>query len=297
MRSVRSAIAKYVRPVGETRGLDEALDQIRISQGIILGELNKKKEATRLTEFEYKVFSQWGEDGIIQHLIGTVPIETETFIEFGVQDFHESNCRYLLMRNNWSGFVIDGSTENMDRLRRAYFYWKYDLDAVDAFVTRENVNELLAKSGFGKNLGILSIDIDGNDYWVWEAINTFSPAITIVEYNAGFGADRAVTVPYKADFFRTAEHYSNLYYGASLPALCILGKRKGYCLVGCNSAGNNAFFVREDLKPAEMPALSAEQGFVRAKFRESRSADGALAFLTKDEEAEILRQLPLIVVE
>jgi hypothetical protein len=296
MGLLKSAVARYLGTGPVIPDLDEQLDQIRINHGVLLGELHEEKESNELRDYEYKVFSQWGEDGIIQRLIKVVPVESETFIEFGVQDFYESNCRYLLMRNNWSGFVIDGSAENMDRLRRSYFYWKYDLSAVDAFVTRENVNELLAKSGFGENLGILSIDIDGNDYWVWEAINTFSPAITIVEYNAGFGADRAATVPYKADFFRTAEHYSNLYYGASLPALCLLGKRKGYSFVGCNSAGNNAFFIREDLRPRDLPELTAKEGFVRSKFRESRSEDGTLAFLSKDEEAELLRRLPVVEV-
>jgi hypothetical protein len=276
--------------------LDQKLDQVKISQGMILSELRGTKNSRDLRDFEFKVFSQWGEDGIIQKLISQVGIKDKTFVEFGVEDFSESNCRYLLMKDNWSGFVIDGSAANVERLKHAYYYWRYDLRATSAFITKENINGLISQSGFGSDLGILSIDIDGNDYWVWEAIDTVSPAITIVEYNSGFGDDRAVTIPYKADFFRTSAHYTNLYYGASLPALCSLGKFKGYAFVGCNSAGNNAFFVREDLRPANLPELTAKEGFVRSKFRESRSADGTFAFLSKDEEAEILKQLPVVEV-
>jgi hypothetical protein len=277
--------------------LNEKLDQLKINQGILLNELHEGKTSQDLKDFEYKIFSQWGEDGIIQRLIKLIGVKPNSFIEFGVEDFSESNCRYLLMKDNWSGFVMDGSAANIDRLRNAYYFWRYDLKAKCAFITRENINALIAESGFGVEVGILSIDIDGNDYWVWEAINTVSPAIMIVEYNAGFGADRAVTVPYKADFFRTAEHYSSLYYGASLPALCSLGKRKGYSFVGCNSAGNNAFFVRQDLRPTGLPELTAKRGFVGAKFRESRAQNGSLAFLSKEEEAEVLRRLPLVEVE
>ena len=211
MKSLKSLITKKItNPVLSIPGLDEKLDQIRFNQGILLSELHSKKESVDLRDYEYKVFSQWGEDGIIQRLINEIPIETRTFIEFGVEDFSESNCRYLLMKDNWSGVRIDGSANNMNRLRQSYLYWRYDLNAIDAFVTRENINDLLARSGFGEDVGILSIDIDGNDYWVWEAINVVSPALTIVEYNARFGADRAVTTPYKPDFFRTTAHTTRI---------------------------------------------------------------------------------------
>jgi hypothetical protein len=296
LKSVTAKFKRAIRAIHCIQGLDVKLDQVKINQGILLDELHRTKQSINLRDYEYKVFSQWGEDGIIQHLINVIPIKNTTFIEFGVEDFFESNCRYLLMKNNWSGFVIDGSATNISRLRQSYFYWKHDLNAIDAFITRDNINDLLAKSGFGEHLGLLSIDIDGNDYWVWEAINVVSPAVTIVEYNARFGADRAVTVPYKADFIRTKEHYSGIYFGASLAALCLLGKRKGYAFVGCNSAGINAFFVREDIKPIEMLELTPQQGFVQAKFRESRAQDGTLSFLTKEDEAGILKNLPLVEV-
>jgi hypothetical protein len=296
MKSLNSLVSGVRKAISLIPQLDEKLDEVKINQGLFFAELHTKVTSNDLRDYEYKVFSQWGQDGIIQRLIKAVAIESNTFIEFGVQDFSESNCRYLMMKNNWSGFIIDGSSSDVSRIKRSYFYWKYDLNAIDAFVTRDNINNLLAKSGFGERLGVLSIDIDGNDYWVWEAIDAVSPSVTIIEYNSRFGADRAVVVPYKADFVRSREHYSNIYFGASLSALCLLGKRKGYAFVGCNSAGNDAFFVRQDLKPSQMPELTPQQGFVRAKFRDARGRDGDLSFLTGDEEAAILRDLLLVEI-
>ena len=102
-------------------------------------------------------------------------------------------------------------------------------------------------SGFDHDLGLLHIDLDGNDYWIWKQIDKFAPRILILEYNSVFGSENSWTVPYQADFYRFNAHYSGLYWGASLPALVELSSAKGYDLVGCNSAGNNAYFVRKDV--------------------------------------------------
>ncbi len=131
-----------------------------------------------------------------------------------------------MMNNNWSGYVIDGSKTNIDRLKSSYFYQPYELTAVHAFITRENINELLCKSNFDKDLGILSIDLDGIDYWIFEAITFYEPRILILEYNAVFGNQRKISVPYQGNFFRTKKHYANLYFGASLPALAFLAEKK-----------------------------------------------------------------------
>jgi hypothetical protein len=124
-----------------------------------------------------------------------------------------------------------------------------------------------------------------------------TPAIVVIEYNARFGAERAVSVPYDPGFERARAHHSMIYYGASLAALCLLGKRKGYALVGCNSAGNNAFFVRSDLRPASLPAREPGEAFVPARFREARDERGMLAYLDAAQEAEILRKLPVVEVD
>jgi hypothetical protein len=192
---------------------------------------------------------------------------------------------------------MDASEENVRRIRQDALSWQYNLKARQAFVTAENIDRLLADEGLAGDIGLLSIDIDGNDYWVWEAITGVSPAIVVIEYNARFGPARAVTVPYDVNFAREKAHYSMIYYGASLRALWLLGRRKGYALAGCNAAGNNAFFVRKDLLPGSLPGRKPEEAFVPARFREARDERGDMALLGPEQEAEILRGLPLVDVE
>jgi hypothetical protein len=291
------AVSSLRRLVPASMDSQRQLDDIRINQGAILARLNESRQSRRLSDYEFKVFSQWGEDGIIQHLIRTVPIANRTFIEFGVEDFFESNCRFLLMQQNWQGFVLDGAQENIARLRGAYFYWRHHLDAVHAFITRENVDAVLARSGFARDLGILSIDLDGNDYYVLEAVTAFEPRILICEYNSVFGPTRKISVPYRPDFERTSAHPSNLYWGASLAALAFVAGRKGYSLVGSNSAGNNAFFVRNDLLDDRLEVLAPEAAYVASRYRESRDAQGRLTFLAGEQRLEAIRGLPVFEVE
>jgi hypothetical protein len=245
---------------------------------------------------EFRTFSQWGEDGILQHLLRHIPGTRKVFVEFGVENYTESNTRFLLTNDNWAGLVIDGSAQNVDYIKRDEIYWRFNLKAEHSFITKENINDLIRRNGIEGEIGLLSIDIDGNDYWVWEAIDVVVPSIIVVEYNARFGLEKSVTVPYDAGFVRSVAHHSNIYYGASLAALCLLGKRKGYSFVGCNTAGNNAFFIRSDLKPATLPELTPAEGFVMSQFRESRNADGTLCFLTHAQEVAILNELPLVEV-
>lgn len=280
-----ASLQKEIKRLGARVGkMQEALGRV---------EARQTAGAASPREAEFRVFSQWGEDGIIQHLVSRVPIARKVFVEFGVESYTEANTRFLLMHNHWSGLVLDGSADNIRRIKKDAIYWQYNLKAVEAFVTRENINTLLADHGISGEIGLLSIDIDGNDYWVWEAITVVRPAIVAVEYNARFGSEEALTIPYDAKFFRTAAHPSNVYYGASLPALAQLARRKGYTLVGGNSAGNNAFFVREDLRPGSLPEAAVGQAYVENQFREARQADGTLAFLSFAEECALARSLPL----
>lgn len=270
--------------------LQETLGRI---EAIQLQTLNSKS----IRDNEFRAFSQWGEDGIIQFLIRNIPIDRKIFVEFGVQNYTESNTRFLLINNNWSGLVIDGGSEEIAYVKNDPIYWQYNLKAVNSFITKDNINQILSDNGIQGEIGLLSVDIDGNDYWVWQAIDCINPAIVVSEYNFRFGANKAVTVPYDAGFIRTKAHYSNIYYGASLKALCILADRKGYTFVGCNSAGNNAFFLRKDLKPEAINEMTVEEGYVRGQFRESRDEKGNLLYLSLEEEQKILNSLPLVEIE
>jgi len=170
-----------------------------------------------------------------------------------------------------------------------------DLTPRSAFITAENIDGLIVEAGFGGDLGVLSIDIDGNDYWVWEAIRSAQPRIVIVEYNSVFGPDAAVVVPYAPDFYRRTAHFSWLYAGASIAALALLGERKGYALVGSNSAGNNAFLVRKDVL-GQLRPLTANEAWVESTFRESRDEAGRMTFLSGTKRLELIADLPLIDV-
>lgn len=254
------------------------------------------EDVESLSEVEFKVFSQWGEDGIIQYLINRVAIESERFVEFGVENYLESNTRFLLTNNNWKGLVLDGSQSHIASIRRDTIYWKHDLTARQKFVTRENINDTLASCGFEGDIGLLSIDIDGNDYWIWDRLDVIEPQIVVCEYNSVFGAEAAITVPYDAEFVRTEAHFSNLYFGASLAALCQLAERKGYSFVGSNSVGTNAFFVRKDLAN-NLRAYSAAEGYVESKLRESRDPSGELSFVAGRERLRLIADLPVHDVE
>ena len=201
-----------------------------------------------LQDVEFKVTSQWGEDGIVDWLIerANIPPEFHTFIEFGVENYRESNTRFLLQNRNWRGFIMDGGSSMVRTAIADGLYSKYSLAARQVFITRENINTLLAGSGLGAEIGLLSVDLDGNDYWIWEAIDAVSPIICICEYNAVFGDLHPISVPYDPNFFLTSAHYSHLYWGASIAAVRSLASKKGYRFVGTTLAGNDAFFVRED---------------------------------------------------
>lgn len=270
--------------------MQEALGRIELRQLAPLAEAGLRAN-------EFQVYSQWGEDGIIQWLLRNVPVNNRVFVEFGVEDYAESNTRFLLVNDNWSGLVIDSSATNIAKLRQDPVYWRHNLKSTCAFVTRENIDFLIAAQGLEGRVGLLSIDLDGNDYWIWNGITRVDPMVVIVEYNARFGPHRAVTIPYDPAFSRNTAHYSCVYYGASLAALALLGKRKGYALVGCNSAGNNAFFVKRDRLSHAVIERSPSEAFVAAGFREARDSNGRLAFLDADEERRILDGLPLVEVD
>jgi hypothetical protein len=245
-----------------------------------------------LQEAEFKVYSQFGDDGIIQYLISHLS-ENPTFVEFGVEDYTEANTRFLLVHNRWRGLILDGRPDLAAVVAEQGLPMLYELQAKSAFITAENINQLISEAGFSGEIGLLSIDIDGNDYWVWKAITCVRPQIVVVEYNAVFGPDRAVTIPYSPAFTRQQAHYSWLYFGASLPALCALGEEKGYAFVGCNEAGNNAYFVRKDLADHFL-VLAPQSGFRDSRFRESRDPQGRMDRLTGPARLEAIADLPVV---
>jgi hypothetical protein len=249
-----------------------------------------------LDRAEFCAFSQWGEDGIIDWLVERLPGIPESFVEFGVEDYRESNTRLLLLLRNWCGLVIDGSQHHIDSIRRQDIYWRRQLTATCAFIDRDNINTLISDAGLHGEIGLLSVDIDGNDYWVWQAIDIVNPVIVVCEYNAVLGDLYSLSVPYVPTFQRTKAHHSNLYFGASLQAMIGLGRRKGYTFVGTTSTGCNAFFVRDD---RASPVLDALEGVVAfpSRVRECRDPQGRLLFTSGLERSRVIQNQPLVNTE
>ncbi|WP_034890211.1 hypothetical protein [Gillisia sp. Hel_I_29] len=268
------------------------LIDIKLQNGRIWSSQIKNKKVETLHDAEFKVFSQWGDDGIIQYLINYLEIKNKIFVEFGVEDYLESNTRFLLINDNWSGLVIDGSEMNIAKIKKDEIYWKYDLIAKSAFITKDNINQLIEEEGISDEIGLLHIDIDGNDYWIWKALTIVKPILMIVEYNSVFGYARAITIPYEEDFVWTAAHYSNLYFGTSILGLCDLAEEKGYSFIGSNSAGNNAYFVKNEFLKGLNP-LTAKEGYVEMKFRQSRDKDGNLNYLRGNEILKSINGMPI----
>jgi hypothetical protein len=299
MKKLLKKIYKAVYPPIQRRTLQPVIEALELNRMLlaklmIRRMLDDGSNATlRLSEF--RAFYQAGEDGIIQYLISRVPIERDVFVEFGVEDYSQSNTRFLMMNNNWGGVVIDADEANINHIRRTSLYWSGELTAVKAFINRDNINELIKSGGVSGDIGLLSVDIDGNDYWVWERINVVSPRIVVCEYNNLFGPKEAVTIPYSPDFVRTRAHYSRLYFGASLKALCTLAEKKGYDFVGCDSFGTNAFFVRKDVA-GKVPVVTCEQGYVKNKVRESQDSEGRLTFVSGDDRIKLIQDMPVIDV-
>jgi hypothetical protein len=258
---------------------------------ILSNQIKEMNKISSLSQVEFSIFSQFGDDGIIQWLIQNIEIENKVFIEFGIEDYSESNTRFLMMNNNWSGLVMDGSQDNIIKLQNQSYYWKFNLDSKAVFIDINNINSEITSANIHGNIGLLHIDLDGNDYYIWKAINVISPIIVIIEYNSIFGLEREISVPYRPDFNRTKAHSSNLFFGSSIKSIFELSKEKGYSFIGCNSAGNNAYFIRNDKVNAQVRPITLKDGFIVSKYRESRNSDGSLSLLDRQACIDLLKGL------
>ena len=276
------------------RIFDEEIQKELILKAKVLSLKNKNlKKINDLSKVEFQVYSQWGEDGIIDWLVSKTPQIPKNFLEIGTQDYKESNTRFLLINRNWDGFIIEGDREQVKKIKSQRIYWKHNLKVKNKFITKENINEVVKNFNVPKKLGLLSLDIDGVDYWVLKELSVLNPSIIICEYNSLFGEKKSITVPYKKNFVRSKEHYSNLYYGTSIKAFIDIMKVKNYFLIGTNSAGNNAFFIKKDLWN-NISKIVLKKKIFSSKFRESRDQKGNLSFLDKKNSLDLIKNKHVI---
>jgi predicted O-methyltransferase YrrM len=273
------------------RQLREVEADRRWNAGQLLLQAYPKLAAERapLNRAEARVYSQNGEDGILAFLFARIGATSRTFVEFGVGDGSECNTANLSITFGWRGLLMDADPELVERARSFYASrpTSPDVTVVTARVTPETIDELLRTNGVTGEIDLLSLDIDGNDYWVWQAMTAIEPRVVVVEYNASFGPERSVTVPYRDRFDRYRAHLSGFYHGASLTALTKLADAKGYLLAGCDSRGANAFFLKREAAGAKVDAVTPTAAYFPLWER---------AHLPVEEQFAQIRHLELIDV-
>lgn len=240
------------------------MSQESVTSGVSLPRL-----AYHWLKLRFRRGGQSDEAQILKRLAGP----TRTFVEFG---FHPTEFNCIGFKDTHDGLLIDGDSRNVALGARLL---PRRIRVLQRFLTVDNLD--CVERAFPK-LGILSVDVDGNDYWFLERLLPTQPEVICVEYNASFGQER-VTVPYDPAFNRHDKHPSGWYHGASLSALCQLCGRFGYGLAAVSDAGGNAFFTKGgSLDP-------------RASFRESRLRN-TWSGKTGQQQWETIRHLPLVQV-
>jgi mRNA-degrading endonuclease HigB of HigAB toxin-antitoxin module len=245
-------------------------------------ELNLKN-ISDIDQTNYKVFSQNGEDGIIQYLIKTLKLNYIKFVEIGTQDYLESNTRYIFQTMRCDGLIID-PLKNLETLVKKNIpkFWKNNLKIINKFATPENINSLLDNNNFQNDIDLFSLDVDGIDYWLINKLKKNISKIFIAEYNPYFGPELEITVPNINNFDRTSYHYSNLCWGVSLKSLIKIMTEKDYTFLGSNDLRNNAFFISNShihkIK-INKPKIENLFEFTNATYKESRDQNGKLTFI------------------
>jgi len=256
LKSLNSSSSKY----------QDRLTELQIDNYLLenLHKNPKYDNPKKLNRYEFKVFSQAGEDGIISEIFNRIGTTNKFFVEFGVGNGLENNSAYLLVKG-WQGYWIEGSERFCQSIRQSFedLIANQQLTLKNTFITGENIEDLFRKGNVPTELDLLSIDIDGNDYWVWQAITNYRPRVVILEYNAIYPPESSWVMQYNPSH----QWKYNSHMGSSLKALEKLGHQKGYKLVGCSFSGVNAFFVREDLLADHFCSpFSAENHYEPARY-------------------------------
>jgi hypothetical protein len=226
------------------------------------------KPLPTFAEVGFRCHSQFEEDGILLFIFGLIGTTNRTCVEICAGNGAECNTTNLILNHGWWGYLFDGNEQNVkdgiEFFRRSPEAFQYPPRFKHAWITAENVNDLLRDEGVGGSIDLLSLDIDGMDYWVWKALDRIAPRVVVCETQNAIGADEALTTPYDGDF----RAINPRGIGASLAAMTKVGAQKGYRLVGTHRYGFNAFFIREgigeELLPAVSPASCLEDPYTRS---------------------------------
>jgi hypothetical protein len=258
----------YRVAVAGTRPASPASDQI--SQRLLFADYTRRVSAGEplpgLSKTGFRVFSQADEDGILLYLFSIIGMGSGLCAEVALGSPLAANTTNLICNWGWDGLLIESDptlvASAVSFFRTHPDTWIYPPTVVQAWVTAENINELFADNGVKGTIDLLSMDLDGVDYWIWKALDVVEPRVVIVEINNIWGSERAMTVPYDPAF--TAE---GDYVGASIGAFVKLGREKGYRLVGAARYGFNAFFVKNGEGDELLPEVPSAVCFTHRRAR------------------------------
>ena len=260
-----SRLSAFIAEVGELTRSYSAETQVLLK--LRYQELARQGAALpRLSDVEFRHRSQNGEDGILLYVFSLIGVTNRRVVEICAGDGVECNAANLIINHGWRGLLIDGDPALVARGRSFYSTnrdtWSAPPIIKDAWITVDNINSVVGDAGFHGPIDLLSLDIDGNDYWIWNALTCIEPRVVVLEFNAGCGPDRSVTMSYRSDYRLdvTRQPYR---CGASLPAFVKLARMKGYRLVGVQSLGFNAFFVRDGLGVDLLPERSPRECYAQ----------------------------------
>ncbi len=286
MEIIKKIIKKVLGPyyIRFIRKLDEI--KIQIAKNFFFNLESKLDQISNINSLDYKVFSQNGEDGIIQYFVKSLKLSKIKFVEIGTEDYSESNTRYLYETIKADGLIIDPYKNLKNQIQKHISLLKNNLTIHNDYASSKNINEILKKYNFDNNLDIFSIDIDGVDYWVINELPGDISKIFIAEYNPFFGPDIEVTVPDDNNFNRTKYHYSNLCFGMSIRSLINLMIKKNYTFYGTNDVNQNAFFISNkyiDKIKLTPPKIDDLNMFTDCNIKESKDREGNFNLLNKKE--------------
>jgi hypothetical protein len=238
------------------------INERQLDQLILMNQYRQLAAFNALPKFQdvgFHTYSQTDEDGFLLYIFALIGTTNKKVVEICCGDGVECNASNLIINHGWRGLLFDGDENQLEIGRKIYNFIKTTSNnppqLVNAWITAENVNDLIMSRGFEGEIDLLSLDLDGMDYWIWNSITCVKPRVIVLEYNTYWGPEKSVTVPYDPKF--AAKIIDGAYYcGASLQAFVNLGKKLGYRLVGSNTRQFNAFFVRDDIAEDVLPEVS-----------------------------------------
>ena len=271
-----NGIRKLVNHPVESRYADTAADkaaQLTLSSLWREQALRCPEALPKVEDAHLRAFSQNFEDGALLLIFAIIGTTNRTVVEMCAGNGLECNTTNLIVNHGWSGLLVDGNADNV-ATGTAFFArhpdtWAHPPTFRHTWLTRENANEVVRSAGISGPIDLFSLDLDGIDYWLWEALDVIDPRVVVVEYNDIAGPDRAITVPYAADF--AGEPLADWFVGASLSAFVKLARRKGYRLVGTERWGFNAFFVKDGIAEDLLPERDVQEFFDGPKVQHGMS--------------------------